>query len=484
MKTSLALLTVLFLASSGAGALAAATPEEAQRLTAVFQAYLTAEPGVVSVTPAGDAYAVKIDAAPFFARNKEPGFSAAVTPFEFTLAGQGGGKWKFDQDQPISYSFKADGSLDMNCTITSLKGTGIFDEAIGSFASQTADLTGMVCDETVTDKGAATKIGISVASMHVDATLTAAGDGADGSGKLTLTDFKETVSTAAGEAAGSSPMDFTLAAPSLSEDFTVKGMKTRAILELVAWAVAHPGSDAIKAAQAEFKDKLRAVLPVFQNITGIVNMDKVTVGTMMGEAGIDKLGITIEATGAVADGRLREAFTVDGLRLPQGLLPPFAADLLPSHFVIDFNVSDYDLAAPAKLMLDNLDMSKEPQLPPEIEAQLTAAVMPKGSVTIGLGPSEVVAKLYDLKAEGSMTAGPASIPAGQATIMLKGLDEVMTAIQAAPPEMGLQQAAPVIIIAKGMAKAGADGTLTWIVESTPQGGVLVNGVDVTKMGGQ
>ena len=484
MKTSLVLLTVLLLGGSSAGAMAAATPEGAQRLTAALQAYLTAGPGVVTVTPAGDAYAVKIDAAPFFAKIKEPGFSASVTPFEFTLAGQGGGQWKFDQDQPIAYSFKAEGTLDMNCKISSIKGTGIIDEAIGGFASQTVDLTGMTCDETLTEQGKTTKIGISIATMHVATALTAAGAGADGSGKLTLTDFKETVSTAAGETAGSPPMDFTLAAPSLSEDFTVKGLKIRAILELVAWAVAHPGPDAVKAAQAEFKDKLRAVLPVFQNISAVVSMDKVTVGTMMGEAGIDKLGITVEANGVVAEGKLREAFTVDGLRLPQGLIPPFATDLLPSHFTIDFNVSDFDLAAPAKLALDNLDMSKEPQLAPEIEAQLTAAIMPKGSVSIGLGPSEIVAKLYDLKAEGSMTAGPMSMPAGRATITLKGLDEVMAALQAAPPEMGMQQMAPMVIVAKGMAKAGADGTLTWIVESTPQGGVLVNGVDVTKMGGQ
>jgi hypothetical protein len=109
--------------------------------------------------------------------------------------------------------------------------------------------------------------------------------------------------------------------------------------------------------------------------------------------------------------------------------------------------------------------------------------MPNGTVALGLGPSEVIAKLFDLKLEGSMKAGPVAPPSGQATVKLKGLDEVMAALQSAPPEMGVQQIAPMIIVAKGMAKNEADGTLTWNIESTPTGGVLVNGVDVTKMGG-
>ena len=50
--------------------------------------------------------------------------------------------------------------------------------------------------------------------------------------------------------------------------------------------------------------------------------------------------------------------------------------------------------------------------------------------------------------------------------------------------MGMQQIGPMVMMAKGMAKTAADGTLTWNIENTQQGGILVNGVDVTKMGGQ
>jgi hypothetical protein len=67
-------------------------------------------------------------------------------------------------------------------------------------------------------------------------------------------------------------------------------------------------------------------------------------------------------------------------------------------------------------------------------------------------------------------------------VKLKGIDDIMTAVQSAPPEMGLQQAAPVIIMAKGLGKQEADGFLSWTIEGSPAG-VTINGVDPMKMGG-
>ena len=53
-----------------------------------------------------------------------------------------------------------------------------------------------------------------------------------------------------------------------------------------------------------------------------------------------------------------------------------------------------------------------------------------------MGAGKVTGKLYDLDFEGRMTAGPVGVPLGAATIRAKGLDDVMKALQAAPPEMG------------------------------------------------
>ena len=59
-----------------------------------------------------------------------------------------------------------------------------------------------------------------------------------------------------------------------------------------------------------------------------------------------------------------------------------------------------------------------------------------------------------------MTAGPGVAPRGVATITMTGLQAVRDAVKSAPPDMGMQ-AAPVLGMAEGIAKKGADGALIW-----------------------
>lgn len=483
MRTSTALLTFVFLVGTSAQALAAATPEEAQRLTAMFQSYLGTEPGVVKVEPAGESYVTTFDLSPYLAKIKEPGASATLSPLQVTLTDQGGGKWKVDQDQAFSLTLKVDGKLDMKLSLGAIKGTGTFDEALGAMESSTTDFSELAVEQVMTEGGNTSKVAYTIAAIHYETTMSGTADGADGTIKSTYSNLRETISMPAAPDGSTPPMDVSIASANGTNDGIIKGIKPKAMTEIAAWLVAHPSKAAIIADQAQLKDKITAALPIFQSITATATMNELGVNTMLGQFGIQKVDVAVDANGIVENGALREKFSISGLKLPDGVVPPWAANLAPQNFTIDFNIADFNLAAPAKLAIDNFDMSKEPPLPPAIEQQLLQALLPKGAVTIGLGPSEIIASIFDLKAEGSMTAGPTAIPSGSATVRIKGLDEVMAALQAAPPEMGMQQMAPMVIVAKGMAKPDGD-YLSWKIESTPAGSVTVNGVDLMKMGGQ
>ena len=67
---------------------------------------------------------------------------------------------------------------------------------------------------------------------------------------------------------------------------------------------------------------------------------------------------------------------------------------------------------------------------------------------------------------------------------LKGMDETMTALQAATPD--IQQMSAALLLVKGLGKAEADGALSWQIVGTEAGALTVNGVDLSKMlgGGQ
>ena len=82
---------------------------------------------------------------------------------------------------------------------------------------------------------------------------------------------------------------------------------------------------------------------------------------------------------------LHEGFRADGLTLPPGLVPPFAADLVPQSFALDFKVSDFNLADPARMLLDIMDLNAAKPTTPEEDSKLLTALLPKGAVEISHG---------------------------------------------------------------------------------------------------
>jgi len=484
MKSVTTLLILGFLAGASAPALAVATPEEAQRLTTLFQTYLGSEPGVVSVTPQGGGYAAKLDLTPLFAKVKDPTVSLSLSPLEWTLTDQGGGKWKVDQNQALTFAFGVKGQGETKGSIASVTSTGIFDEALGGLSTSSAELKTITADQTMTDSGTTTHINYAIDAITMQSAMQGSPDSADATSNYSYIGLKEMINVPASADGGTPAMDLVIASPSGKQDGAVKGLKLKAVSDLVTWLVAHQDPQAIIAEQAALKDKLRAALPLFTGLSGTTTMDDVTATSPFGQFAVKQFGFGAEMNGIVADGKLRETFSFSGLQVPQTLLPPWATGMVPEKFSLDVSVTDLDLAAPAALILDKLDLSKPDPLPKDLDQPLMQALMPKGSVTITLGPSEVLAKLYDLTAEGSMTAGLVAMPAGQALVRLMGLDETMAALQAAPPD--IQQMSAGLLLVKGLGKAEADGSLSWKIEGTEAGVITVNGADVSKIlgGGQ
>ena len=279
-----------------------------QRLAGVFQTYLGQEPGVVMVTPAGEAYDVKIDLAPLIAKFKQPNFSAEISPFVMKLTDQGGGKWLVTQDSPLSYSAKMPGQLDMTVKVGAMKSSAVFDQNVSAFTSSTYDIADLVVDETVTTPEAMTMhLAYNIKAMHYETTSTAAGaDALDSTFHAAMSGLTETIGIPA-TPPGGQPVDITVTAETGTQDGTIKGIKAQAIYRLIAWFVAHPSEAAIKANQGELKSLVSAGLPLFENVTAKGALQNLSVTTPVGPIGIASLGFDVGINGVVADGMLHEA---------------------------------------------------------------------------------------------------------------------------------------------------------------------------------
>lgn len=476
--------TTLFALTSTAALAEPATADEAARLLALLQTYVGAEPGVVTVAPAGDAYTVTFDFAPFIAKASSDAFTGTITPYVMTLTDSENGTWATSVDQAFAADFTVAGLSTMSYKMASIKGTAVFDEVMGAFSSSRTDFTDIEIAQTITipDQPPSNSSTTASSGYYESAAVASTVDGVDSTITYALTDYAQTLAMPG--VPGAPPSDILINAETYGATGAMKGFQPDAFYKLIAWFVAHPSEAAIKADQAGLKAVLTEGMPFFQNIDTTGAMENVTIATPVGVFAVDTLGIAVEANGLIADGLFREAITVSGLTIPEGLLPAWSADLVPTAFGIDVTGSGFDAAAPAAAFIAAFDLTKPEPVDPATSEQIMASFLPKGTVDITLAPGSITAAAYNLTYQGAMTAGPGGMPVGAAKVTMTGMDAVMAALQAAPPEMG-GQIVPMLGMAQGMAASGDDGALVWDIDASTPGALLVNGVDMmAMMGGQ
>lgn len=462
-------------------AMAQANDEGAAKLLAVFQTYLGTTEGVVDVAVEGGSYLVTIDPAVQMAALPEADVAATITPLELTVTDNGDGTWAYDMDQPVAIAYAVPDMMTSNTKYGQVVLSGVFDEALGDSREYSLEMNDMVTEQTQSDPTMgeiSTKL--SQKSLTMNGTAVAVGDAVTSTFTTEISGVTYDMTLPGMN--GAPPFSVTATAASGAGKGGITGYQPSAVYGLMAYFVAHPSQALIDADRPALKTAIEAALPVFENLIVTGAYSDVAATTPMGPVTLDELGFTVDMNGAVADGKFREAFTLKGLTLGEGMVPAFAAPLVPSEMTLDFTASGFDLAAAAGLGLGLLDLPAGAAAPEGFDAQMMAAIMPKGTVDITIAPGEAAATAYRLTYEGAMTVGPTlPMPVGKARIGLTGMDKINEALLASPPEMGMQEMAPMLGMAQMMAQPGVDGELIWEIEATATGGLLVNGQDL--MGG-
>ena len=482
MRYAAAITTLPFVLWSTSALATPATPEGAAALIAMFQTYLGATDGVVAVVAQDEAYDVALDFAPLIAQMPDQDAEATISPIEFSLADNGDGTWEMTQDQDFAIILKVPGEMDMTMTMAKWAGTGTFDTALQAFVTSTSEVTDLSLNQTITDPAG----GESVVAYTIDAisftsaAVAGALGGVDSKSNYVVTGLAEDFNMP-GMGEGGAPMEIKLTAEGYTADAAVVGLRPDALYKLLAFFVANPSEAALTANEADLKTIIGDGLPLFESILSTGSVTAISVESPVGEFGLASMGIVVEANGVVADGKFREGITMSGLTMPEGLVPAWAVPLVPESLALDFTLSRFDVAAPVALFLETLGAASASADTAERDAKMLAAFLPEGVVDITISPGSIVGADYKLTYQAMMTAGmDGAPPTGTASVTATGLDTIQAALAAAPPEMG-GQIAPVLGMAQGMAKPGADGALVWDLEMTPAGGMLVNGVDL--MGG-
>jgi len=451
----------------------------AEALTGNLKRYIGAtvfDQGVVNVSVQSDAYRIDVDFNKLLSLFPTEGaVKLDVAPYSFSLKPRADGTWDMSGDMA------PDGKIEFQVENQTQKTewkiaddtfSGVYDPALAGFSTATGK-NGAI-SMTSTDPTSNTEFTAASGSFEIQSTKNPT-RGVDFTALQTIGTMVQTMRINSPEIGMEIPI--VLRSPELSYSSAATGLQAQPLLDLLAFAVANADEAKIKAAQSELKTLLRAVLPLWQNLTGAYGWRELSVGTPVGIFNTSNATIKVVMDGVQQDGTISYGIKLDDLLVPDGLLPRWSTPLLPEDIDLNFGGTGIDLEGPANMAIDALDLNRDPPIPKEVGDAITARFIAEPPKFV-IGRSTISNKDTSISAEGEMTFGGGK-PAATATLEATGFDKAMEAIQAATataPEA--QQMYLVAVAAKGFAKSLPDGRLQWVVNMTADGAVTVNGAMV------
>ncbi|RYB07676.1 hypothetical protein [Lichenibacterium ramalinae] len=466
-------------------AAAPATPEEAARLTALFERYVShpapGQPSGVSVVPAGESYAVTVDVKRAAAGLDSFGITFDPYTSKTLLTPQPDGTWKVHGDDSPPMVVHA-GNQTLSFAATSSSFDGVYDPKLRTFASfdqhqagTTTVRTSPTLDQN-TRSETATWAGTGVAAEGGTVTTTAHYAATGFASDIMLKAAPAPAGTTPGNPAVPPPSRtgtaITVTAPSSVQDVSLGSLRAGALLDLWAFVVAHPTHDSLVAAQDDLKGLLRAGLPYVDSLKLKATLPVLAASTPVGVVSTKSFAAGIDASGLAATGRAAVALSLSDLAVPPGQLPPWSSGLVPTALDLHVTVDGFHAAEAALATVNAVDLAKDVVITPDQKAVAGRALWP-GNGTVTLAPSRLTTAMLDLRMDGQASFAPAF--AGRVTVTGTGLDKEIAALQAlAATDPGAGQVLGPLVLAKNLAKPNPDGSLGWLIEFGG-GPVKING---------
>ncbi len=467
---------------------APATPEEAARLTALFERYVghpaAGDPGSVTVAPKGESYVVTFDLKRALGGLESFGFSMDPNTSTTTLTPLDDGTWKVTSDSSPPMVMHA-GQQTLTFKSATSTFDGIYDPKLLAFRQSRGVYTGYDYAQTAPNL---------VQDRRIDKLdLDVRGTPAEGGTVSVSGHYLETGTAAdllikapapAAEEPGignpavpppvrpGTPISY--ASPSSTIDLGADRLHVKEILDVWAFLVAHPNRDSLVAAMDDFKALVRAGLPFAENAKESAAIDSFAVTTPIGPFSVRKLASGVDLQGLATTGRMSSMLSYDGLTIPGGQLPPWSMDFVPTTLSLAVGIDGFHAEEAATEAVNDFDPKADKGLTSEQTAKIRHLFWPDAGGTLTLAPSRLTSKLLDLKLEGRATLGPT--PNGQVTITGTGLDKAIAALQAASgADPGASQLLGPLVLAKNLGRPQPDGSLVWVIAAAGNTPVTVNG---------
>ncbi|MBZ4021728.1 hypothetical protein CKO11_04545 [Rhodobacter sp. TJ_12] len=441
------------------------------------------------VTPVFDHYVLTLDPARVLpeATGDEPA-PFTMSPYELDLRPRASGLWEVAgapqdlQVQIVMPTADAEGVTVTDYTLQGVVLTGTYDPTIAFMRDWQTSMDRLQMRQTqpIPTPGETPQEMTLEVVFNGYRAATEVQEGATGlnlTGQSHVAQITETV--AIPSLPGGAPTELTLSLEEGSGQTEIAGLRWRDTLPVLAkmqtvWAEGKNLQDE----QQALAQLMLPTLPLLDQAAARFDFEKLNVKTtdFAGQAALGSLEIDI----APEARKLREALALDGITVAEGVVPAWASALVPQQARVDLGLEGVDLLAMMKLALEDMAAGGTGTVP---DAQMAAAMLPGGAMTLRLNPSQMVGAGYTLKAEtmAQIDMESSAPKALEATIDLAGTDAILNALQQGPSDV--QQAAMGLMAMRGLAQAQDDGTLRWQIALDDEGVPMVNGMSMGALGG-
>ena len=468
----------LVIAASSAGLAAPATSEGAKEIEQRYVDFFSKaviDKGIVSVAPDGEDYVVAWDLQKALDLAGPPKGALRIERFSYTLTPTGEGAWTIKADRFPSLAFdlptdkgRATGTLDLS----GFRLESAYD------ASQVNFLRSLVAVDLLAGKfhvadvarGADIDLAESGVSIETRAKTSDSGAGVDVALAQSVKSLTETVVAPPPDGQGA-PVKVTYTVAGMVGGAAITGLRAREIGDFWKYVVAHiDDADA----PPDWKQRLRATLPVWNNLQANAEIHDLTLQMPMADATLKTLGETVGLSGFIADGGAEIGVKIDQLAFKSALLPSWADALSPASLSLDLRLTGKGLDEAAELALDDPNFGGKGDLSPQTQDKINQVLL-AGRPKVALSPGRFTTPVLDLAFEGEASTDTGA-PSARFTFSADGLDKTIALLgEIARTEPDLQTAVLGVTFLKGLATTGPDGRLVWKVEVTESGAVVVNG---------
>jgi hypothetical protein len=473
--------------------------EQAEAMTATLDAALALSADDtgrrVAVSPYGDAYHATLDVKRII-EGLVPGSIVAPATQSVSLKPQEAGAWAVAGSALPRLALRA-GTLSLQASAEAGTLQAAFDPALPGFPTGR-----IVTDATLLDIMAPPVLRRQrIGHAELVEQAAPAGDGATSLDiRYTMTDLANSTldaPPAPGMTADSSdrpPVDIgaglSVTARSGALETHIDGLRLKALIDLRAFLLAHPRPDADAAMFERLRGLLRDALPVLTSLRQGLSFKGMDVVLPMqgGSLAADDIGLELDIAGLSTAGHAALTLTWDGFSVTGPKVPPWMADLWPRSGLVKPTFWGFHLVEAGRRLLDDYDFSTK-DWPPGDAARIAHVAAPMGGLQVLIEPSRITSRLVEIDVEGEIDALPdptgtltrasgAGDPTAHFTVIAKGIDRAIAALQAAA---GSQEGAADMLAKLGAIKAlgrpQPDGTMVWQVDVQSKT-VAVNGTIV------